>query len=273
MKLVQYGPAGKEKPGVIDQDGILRDISSITARITGKTLTPAVLNEIRNTDLKRQPQVLGSPRLGPCVSQLKKFICIGLSNNVRQADKPYITPIEPVVFNPYSNAEAGIDCPLLLTRSFTETWETDLAVVIGRAGRYIAEQFALEHIAGYCTLSNTADADEPEPAWQETKIHYGHSTVGPCLVTTDELIEPQQLEVSLEFANRHQQICESMQLTVAKVISYLSYHMTLRPGDLISVGKISRIDLQGDEDTPCLPGFHLSMDNHILEMMACQEFI
>ena len=246
MKLLRYGPAGLEKPGVLDSQGRVRDLSAIIPDLALDALLPASLARLQALDLESLPLVAGTPqkdlRLGPCVGQIGKFICIGLNYSDHAAEAGMQVPPEPVVFNKWTSAVVGPDDDVEIPRGSHKTdWEVELGVVIGQGGRYIAEADALQHVAGYCVVNDVSEREyqlERSGTWDKGKGCDTFGPTGPWLVTADEVPNPQALRMWLEVDGKRFQngSTATMVYQVPFLISYLSRFMSLQPGDVITTG-------------------------------------
>ena len=247
MKLLRHGPRGQERPGVLDADGRVRDLSAVVPDIAGDVLTAAGLARLREIDLSKLPIVPGAPqaglRLGPCVGAVGKFICIGLNYADHAAESGMALPAEPVVFSKWTSAIVGPDDDVEIPRGSTRTdWEVELGVVIGTGGRYIAESDALAHVAGYCVVNDVSEREvqleRGGGQWDKGKGHDTFGPIGPWLVTTDEVPDPQALDLWLEVDGHRFQNgnTRTMVFQVAQLVSHLSRFMSLQPGDIISTG-------------------------------------
>ncbi|AXA65386.1 fumarylacetoacetate hydrolase family protein [Pseudomonas oryzihabitans] len=242
MKLLRYGPQGQEKPGLLDAQGRLRDLSGQVADLTGEALGAESLARLRQLDPNSLPLVDGTPRLGPCVGRVGKFICIGLNYADHAAESGLDVPKEPVVFNKWTSAICGPNDAVQIPRDSTKTdWEVELGVVIGKAGRYIDEANALDHVAGYCVVNDVSEREwqlERGGTWDKGKGFDTFGPLGPWLVTADEVADPQNLDLWLEVDGHRYQNgnTRTMIFTVAQIIAYLSRCMSLQPGDVISTG-------------------------------------
>lgn len=242
MKLLRYGPQGQEKPGLLDAQGRLRDLSGQVADLAGEALGADSLARLRQLDPNNLPLVDGSPRLGPCVGRVGKFICIGLNYADHAAESGLDVPKEPVVFNKWTSAICGPNDAVQIPRDSTKTdWEVELGVVIGKAGRYIDEANALDHVAGYCVVNDVSEREwqiERGGTWDKGKGFDTFGPLGPWLVTADEVADPQNLDLWLEVDGHRYQNgnTRTMIFTVAQIIAYLSRCMSLQPGDVISTG-------------------------------------
>ena len=246
MKLLRYGPKGHEKPGLLDAQGQVRDLSAVIDDVAGAALLPESLDRLRALDINRLPVVDGTPqaglRLGACVGNVGKFICIGLNYSDHAAETGAEVPAEPVVFNKWTSAISGPDDDVEIPRDSVKTdWEVELGVVIGKGGRYISEADALSHVAGYCVINDVSEREyqlERGGTWDKGKGCDTFGPLGPWLVTADEVPDPQALHLWLEVdGHRYQNGSTStMVFGVAHLVSYLSRFMSLQPGDVVSTG-------------------------------------
>jgi len=242
MKLVRFGTAGEERPGVLDAEEKLRDLSGVVADISGSTLLPASLQRLNQLDLSKLPRVEGSPRLGPCVGAVGKFICIGLNYSDHAAESGMAVPKEPVVFMKATSAICGPTDDVMIPRNAAKVdWEVELGVVIGKEAKYVEEEDALSYVAGYCVvndLSERAFQLEGTGQWVKGKSADTFGPIGPWLVTADEVPDPQNLLLWLEVDGYRYQSgsTSTMVFGVAHLVSYLSRYMSLQPGDIISTG-------------------------------------
>ena len=246
MKLLRYGAKGAEKPGLLDADGRIRDLSAHVADIGGEALSPASLQRLAALDPSSLPLVPGIPqkdiRLGPCVGGTRKFVCIGLNYADHAAETGAAIPKEPVVFNKWITAMCGPDDDVEIPRGSVKTdWEVELGVVIGTGGKYIAETDALDHVAGYCVINDLSEREyqtERGGTWDKGKGCDTFGPTGPWLVTKDEAGDIGNLKMWLEVdGHRYQNgSTATMIFGVAHIVSYLSQFMSLEPGDVISTG-------------------------------------
>jgi 2,4-didehydro-3-deoxy-L-rhamnonate hydrolase len=246
VKLLRYGSHGQEKPGVLDPQGRVRDLSGVIADVAGAALLPDSLDRLRALNLDSLPVVAGVPqkelRLGPCVGQVGKFICIGLNYSDHAAESGMAVPPEPVVFNKWTSAIVGPDDAVQIPRGSVKTdWEVELGVVIGQGGRYIEEANAMSHVAGYCVVNDVSEREyqlERSGTWDKGKGCDTFGPTGPWLVTADEVPDPQALKMWLEVDGKRYQdgSTSTMVYGVAFLISYLSRFMSLQAGDVISTG-------------------------------------
>ena len=242
MKLLRYGAPGREKPGILDSNGAMRDLSAVVPDITGETISPESLARLRGLDLAKLPLVDGQPRLGPCVGKVGKFICIGLNYSDHAKESGMKLPSEPVVFMKATSAICGPNDDVSIPRGSTKTdWEVELGFVIGKAAKYVSEAEAMSHVAGYFVvndLSERAFQLEGTGQWVKGKSADTFGPIGPWLVTADEVEDPQNLNMWLEVDGHRFQsgTTKTMVFGVRFLVSYLSRFMSLQPGDVISTG-------------------------------------
>lgn len=247
MKLLRHGPKGQERPGLLDAQGRVRDLSAVVSDIAGDVLTPEGLQRIAGLDVESLPVVPGTAqhdlRLGPCVGRVGKFICIGLNYADHAAESGMAIPAEPVVFAKWTSAIVGPNDNVEIPRGSRRTdWEVELGVVIGKGGRYIDEADAMSHVAGYCVVNDVSEREvqleRGGGQWDKGKGCDTFGPIGPWLVTADEVPDPQNLDLWLEVDGRRFQNgnTKTMIFGVARLVSHLSQFMSLQPGDLISTG-------------------------------------
>jgi 2,4-diketo-3-deoxy-L-fuconate hydrolase len=242
MKLLRYGSPGHEKPGLLDSTGAIRDLSGVVSDIAGDTLLPATLARISKIDLASLPPVNGTPRIGPCVGRVGKFICIGLNYSDHAAESGMAVPKEPIIFMKATSCIVGPNDNIELPRGSEKTdWEVELGVVIGTPGKYIAEKDALSHVAGYCVVHDVSERAyqlEGTGQWVKGKSADTFGPVGPWLVTADEVADCGNLKLWLEVdGHRHQDgSTKTLIFGVPYLVSYLSKFMSLQSGDIISTG-------------------------------------
>lgn len=242
MKLLRYGDAGRERPGALDSDGGIRDLSSLVTDVGGSDIDPDALARLAGTDLELLPLVDGKPRLGPCVAGTGKFICIGLNYSDHAAETGATVPPEPIVFMKASSAIVGPNDDVLIPRGSEKTdWEVEFAVVIGRTAKYVPEASALDYVAGYCVahdVSERAFQIERHGQWTKGKSCDTFGPLGPWLVTKDEIPDPQNLKMWLTVNGEIMQdgSTRTMVYGAAFLVSYLSQFMSLQPGDVIATG-------------------------------------
>jgi 2,4-diketo-3-deoxy-L-fuconate hydrolase len=242
MKLVRYGDMGHELPGILDSEGKIHDLSTVISDLAGGALSPSGLERLRALDVSTLPVVSGDPRIGPCVAGVGKFICIGLNYSDHAAESGMAVPAEPVIFMKATSCICGPNDEVVIPKGSTKSdWEVELGVVIGKTAKYVSEEDALSHVAGYCVvndLSERAFQLEGTGQWVKGKSADTFGPIGPWLVTTDEVPDPQALDMWLEVdGHRFQKgSTRTMVFGVAYLISYLSRFMSLQPGDIISTG-------------------------------------
>ncbi len=242
MKLLRYGEKGSESPGLLDANNQIRDLGAHVADIAGDVLSPAGLAALAAIDPASLPLVPGKPRIGPCVGQVGKFICIGLNYADHAAESNMEVPREPIIFNKWTSAICGPNDAVEIPRGSIKTdWEVELGVVIGKGGRYIDEANALEHVAGYCVINDVSEREwqlERGGTWDKGKGFDTFGPIGPWLVTRDEIADPHSLDLWLEVdGHRYQQgNTRTLIFNIPQLIAYLSRCMSLQPGDVISTG-------------------------------------
>ena len=242
MKLLRYGPAGQEKPGLLAADGSIRDLSGTVADLSGDVLSAEGLARIAALDPASLPAGEGNPRLGPCVGGTQKIICIGLNYSDHAAETGAEPPEEPIIFAKAINALCGPNDDVEMPRgSKALDWEVELAIVIGKRAKYVSEADALDHVAGFSIMNDVSERDfqtKRSGQWTKGKSHDTFGPLGPWLVTRDELSDPHNLDMTLDVNGERRQTGNTNTLifNVPHVISYLSQFMTLMPGDVISTG-------------------------------------
>ncbi|MCF7532581.1 fumarylacetoacetate hydrolase family protein [Pseudomonas petrae] len=242
MKLLRYGEPGQERPGLLDSDGRIRDLTDLIGDLSGSALSPESIAHLQSQDVNSLPLVEGNPRLGPCVGKIGKFICIGLNYADHAAETGADIPKEPIIFNKWTSAIVGPNDNVEIPRNSKKTdWEVELGVVIGKGGRYIDEADALEHVAGYCVINDVSEREfqiERGGTWDKGKGCDTFGPIGPWLVTRDEIADPHQLNLWLEVDGKRYQNgnTRTMIFQIPTLVSYLSQFMSLQPGDVISTG-------------------------------------
>jgi ureidoglycolate lyase len=242
MKLLRYGPAGTEKPGILDAKGALRDLSGVVADIDGAAVSPTGLAKLAKLDPATLPLVEGSPRIGACVVRPLNFICIGLNYADHAAESGMKVPTEPVVFIKSLSAYCGPNDDVKIPRGSKKTdWEVELGVVIGSKAQYVPENDAMSYVAGYCVCNDVSEREyqlERGGTWDKGKGCDTFGPTGPWLVTADEIPDPQNLEMWLDVDGQRMQhgSTKTMVFGVQKLVSYISHFITLHPGDIISTG-------------------------------------
>jgi 2-keto-4-pentenoate hydratase/2-oxohepta-3-ene-1,7-dioic acid hydratase in catechol pathway len=243
MKLVRYGPPGREKPGLIDEEGKLRDLSRKVKDIDGESISPTSLVALRKVNVARLPLVKGRPRLGPCVGSVGKFVAIGLNfvDHAKETGSPI--PENPIVFFKANTCISGPNDPIMLPKDSTSTdWEVELAIVIGRRARYVEEKDALRYVAGYCICNDVSEREyqikKGGGQWGKGKGCDTFGPLGPWLVTADEIRDVQNLGMWLKVNGETKQngSTSTMIFGVAQLVADVSRYMTLEPGDVITTG-------------------------------------
>jgi 2-keto-4-pentenoate hydratase/2-oxohepta-3-ene-1,7-dioic acid hydratase in catechol pathway len=242
MKLLRYGQPGKERPALLDKDGGIRDLSEFIDDVSGPALSPESIATLKALDPASLPLVDGTPRIGPCVADVGKFICIGLNYADHAAETGADIPKEPIIFNKWTSAIVGPNDNVEIPRNSKKTdWEVELGVVIGKGGRYIDEANAMDHVVGYCVINDVSEREfqiERGGTWDKGKGCDTFGPMGPWLVTKDEIADPHQLNLWLEVDGKRYQngSTRTMIFQIPKLVSYLSQFMSLQPGDVISTG-------------------------------------
>jgi len=242
MKLVRFGDAGQEKPGLIDANEQIRDLSGLVPDITGATLSAETLDRIRNTDPSTLPAAPAGQRLGACVGQVRNFIAIGLNYADHAAETGAAIPAEPIIFNKAPSCIVGPNDDVIIPRGSQKTdWEVELAIVIGARASYIGANEALDFVAGYCVCNDVSEREyqlERGGTWTKGKGCPTFGPLGPWLVTKDEISDPQNLSIWLDVNGERMQngSTKTMIFNVAQIVSYVSHFMILEPGDVITTG-------------------------------------
>lgn len=265
MKLLRYGPVGLEKPGILDQQGVLRDLSNHISDIAGEALSDAALTELGTLDVDKLPVVASDQRIGPCVGNVGKFICIGLNYADHAAESGMELPQEPVIFFKATSSIIGPNDTVDIPRNSVKTdWEVELGVIIGKHTKYVSEEDALDHVAGYCVVNDLSERDfqiHRSGQWVKGKSADTFGPIGPWLVTRDEVADPQNLPMYLEVnGNRYQEgSTRTMHFSVATVISHLSQFMSLQSGDVISTGTPPGVGMGQTPETYLKPGDRIEL--------------
>ena len=242
MKLLRYGAKGKEKPGLLDGDGKIRDLSAVVADISGETISPKSLARLNKIKPDSLPLVRGAPRIGACVANPQKFIAIGLNYSDHAAESGLAVPPEPVVFTKQVSCVSGpFDTVTIPPKSKKSDWEVELGVIIGSRAKNIKKKDALAHVAGYCTVNDLSEREfqaERAGQWTKGKSYDTFGPIGPWLVTADEVPDPQKLTMWLDLNGKRVQngSTATMVYGVAHIVAYLSQFFTLEPGDVITTG-------------------------------------
>ena len=242
MKLLRYGPAGSEKPGLLDKDGAIRDLSGHVADINGETLAPASLDTLRKIDPASLPKVDGNPRLGTCVGSISKLICVGLNyeDHARETNSPI--PKEPILFGKAITSIIGPNDTVVLPKgSVKGDWEVELGIVIGTRAQYVEEADAMKHVAGYCVVNDVSEREnqiERGGQWIKGKSHDTFAPIGPWMVTADEIEDVGNLDMFCDVNGVRRQTgsTKTMIFGVKTLVSYISRFITLMPGDIIPTG-------------------------------------
>ena len=242
MKLLRYGKLGKEKPGVLDSEGRIRDLSAHVSDITGETISPKSLAKLRKINIDTLPIVRGKPRIGACVNGSQKFVAIGLNYSDHAAESGMTVPPEPIIFTKHMNCISGPNDDVTLPpKSKKGDWEVELGVIIGTKAKNIKRADAMKHVAGYCTINDLSEREfqiERSGQWTKGKSYDTFGPIGPWLVTADEVKDPQKLHLWLELNGKRVQDgnTATMVYGVEYLVAYLSEFFTLMPGDIITTG-------------------------------------
>jgi 2-keto-4-pentenoate hydratase/2-oxohepta-3-ene-1,7-dioic acid hydratase in catechol pathway len=242
MKLLRYGPAGQEKPGIIDKDGKIRDLSGVVRDIDGSTLSPASLQRLKGIDPASLPLVGGTPRLGPCVGNVSKVLAIGLNYTKHAQETGNPIPKEPIFFLKALSSISGPDDNVIIPKGSEKMdYEVELAIVIGQTAKYVPEKDAKNYIAGYCVVNDVSERAyqmERGGQWTKGKSCDTFCPMGPWIVTADEAGDPDKLQVWTEVNGERRQNSNTADLIfgISKIVSYCSEFMTLNPGDVIPTG-------------------------------------
>ena len=242
MKLLRYGPVGAEKPGLLDNAGLLRDLSEHVDDINGAMLDDATLDLLRALDVSALPIVEGEQRIGACIGNIGKFLCIGLNYSDHAAETGAAIPKHPILFFKANSAIVGAYDDVVMPRGSTNTdWEVELGVIIGKTAKYVSKDNALDHVAGYCIVNDVSERHfqaNLTGQWTKGKSCDTFGPTGPWLVTRDEVADPQNLSMSLDVNGKRMQTgsTATMIFSVAEIIEHLSGLMTLHPGDVITTG-------------------------------------
>jgi len=242
MKLVRFGPAHQERPGLVDDDGSIVDISSVISDVEGRNLSREALARINDSEIDQLPKVKDGVRLGPCVACVGKIVCVGRNYAEHAAEAGKSVGEEPVIFFKSTSAIVGPNDSVVIPRGSEKTdWEVELGVVIGTKATYVDESNAMEHVAGYCVVNDVSEREfqlERQGQWVKGKSCDTFAPIGPWLVTADEVPDPQQLEIWLDVNGERRQDSSTAKMVfgVRYLISYISQFMSLNPGDIISTG-------------------------------------
>lgn len=242
MKLLRYGPRGAEKPGLMDAEGQIRDLSGVIDDVNGAALAPASLDKLRALDPAALPRVEGTPRLGSAIARPGLFLCVGLNYSDHAKETGKEPPAEPILFGKATNAICGPNDDVMIPRGSDRTdWEVELGVVIGTRAQYVSEADALDHVAGYALVNDVSERrfqSERGGQWIKGKSHETFGPVGPWLLTADEVADPQALDLWLDVDGERRQTgtTATMIFGVRHLVHYISQFMTLEPGDIIATG-------------------------------------
>jgi 2,4-diketo-3-deoxy-L-fuconate hydrolase len=260
MKLLRYGEAGQERPGILDADGRIRDLTGVIPDVGGTALLPDALAKLAALDITTLPEVSGTPRIGPCVANIGKFVCVGLNYSDHAAESGLPVPPEPVLFFKATSAIVGPDDNVEIPRKSLKTdWEVELGIVIGKVAKYVDEADALSHVAGYCVINDVSEREfqiERSGTWDKGKGCDTFGPIGPWLVTADEVPDPQDLHMWLEVDGKRYQdgSTKTMVFGVAHLVHYISQFMSLQPGDVISTGTPPGVGMGQKPPTYLKPG-------------------
>ncbi len=260
MKLLRFGEAGAEKPGLLDSDGNIRDLSAHIDDVAGANLSPDALAKLSQIDVSSLPLVDGSPRIGPCVAGTGKVMCIGLNYSDHAAETGATVPPEPILFMKASSAIVGPNDNIEIPRGSVSTdWEVELGVVIGKTAKYVSEEVALDYVAGYCLCNDVSERDfqaKRSGQWTKGKSCDTFGPIGPYLVTKDEVADPNNLAMWCDVnGHRYQDgSSKTMVYQIAFLVSYLSQFMSLHPGDIISTGTPPGVGMGQDPKVFLKPG-------------------
>jgi len=274
VKLLRFGPAGAEKPGVLDSAGNIRDVTSLCEDFTPDFFADGGLARLQNARLSDMPVVDGNPRLGPCIAQPGNFFAIGLNYVQHAIETNAPIPAEPILFNKAPSCISGPSDPVILPKQSQKTdWEVEIAFVIGKPALYVAEADALNYIAGYCVCNDVSERAlqlERGGQWVKGKMFPTFGPLGPWLVTPDELGDVQNLALWLELNGERIQNSSTsdMIFSIAKIVSYLSEHVQLQPGDLITTGTPPGVGLGMRPERYLVPGDVMRLS---VEGLGCQE--
>ena len=247
MKLLRYGPVGQEKPGLLDRDGKIRDLSGVVRDIDGETLAPAALDRLRRLDAATLPLVAGSPRLGPCIAKVPKIVAIGLNYRLHAQEAGMAIPTEPIFFMKATTSICGPNDDVIIPKGSQKTdYEVELGIVIGRTARYVDIKDVKNHIAGYCVVNDVSEREyqmERGGQWTKGKSCDTFCPLGPWVVTADEVSDAGKLQVSTDVNGERRQNSNTADLIfgIEHIVSYVSQFMTLLPGDVIPTGTPSGV--------------------------------
>ncbi|WP_425072850.1 fumarylacetoacetate hydrolase family protein [Sagittula sp. S175] len=268
MKLLRYGPVGQEKPGMLDAEGQVRDLSAHVSDFAGETVSRAALDKLRAIDVNSLPVVAEPGRIGACVASVPNFFCVGLNYAKHAAESGMAVPAEPILFNKATSALSGPFDDVVIPRGSEKSdWEVELGVVIGKEASYVSEADALDYVAGYCTINDMSERSfqiERGGQWVKGKSAPTFGPTGPYLVTADEVGDPQTLRVTLKLNGETVQDSETsdMIFTVAQIVSHMSQFMKLVPGDIIATGTPSGVGMGMKPPRYLKPGDVMEIEVH-----------
>lgn len=266
MKLVRFGAVGQEKPGVIDSKGDIRDISSAVPDYAGNGVSIDAIERIRALNLDQYPVIQNPDRIGSCLASTPNFYCIGLNYAKHAKEAGMAAPAEPIVFNKATSCLSGPNDPVIIPRNSVKSdWEVELGVVIGKAALYVSEADALAYVAGYCTVNDLSEREfqlEHNGQWVKGKSAPSFGPIGPWLVTTDEVSDPQNLNLKLALNGELLQDSNTndMIFTVRQIVSHLSQFMKLLPGDIIATGTPSGVGMGMNPPRFLRPGDKMKLE-------------
>ncbi|WP_370303171.1 fumarylacetoacetate hydrolase family protein [Pseudooceanicola sp.] len=265
MKLLRFGPTGNESPGIIGPEGEIRNLSGHVSDISAATLSDQALDVIRQLDVATLPRVEEDVRVGPCVNGIGKVVCVGLNYSDHAEESNLPLPAEPILFMKATSAVSGPNDPIRIPRDAEKTdWEVELGVIIGREARYVSEEAALDHVAGYCVandVSERAFQAERGGQWVKGKSADSFGPLGPWLVTRDEVADPNDLSLWLEVDGRRYQNGNTAKMIfhVPFLIAYISRFMSLQPGDVILTGTPAGVGMGQMPQTYLRPGQRVTL--------------
>lgn len=265
MKLLRYGPVGAERPALLDTDGNIRDLSKHIDDVTGAHLNDATLAQLAALDVETLPLVDGNSRIGACVGQIGKFMCIGLNYSDHAAETGAEIPKHPILFMKATSAVVGPNDDVVIPRGSTHSdWEVELGVVIGKPAKYVSAADALDYVAGYCVVNDVSERHFQTALtgqWTKGKSCDTFGPTGPWLVTRDEVPDPQNLTMSLDVNGKPMQAgnTNTMIFSVAEIIEHLSHMFTLQPGDVISTGTPPGVGMGMKPPTYLKPGDQMTL--------------
>jgi 2-keto-4-pentenoate hydratase/2-oxohepta-3-ene-1,7-dioic acid hydratase in catechol pathway len=265
MKLLRFGDVGRERPGILDSESQIRDLSPIVNDLGGNVLLPESLEKLRELDLHSLPLIPHGVRIGACVTRVGKFICIGLNYADHAAESGVAVPKEPIIFMKATSAICGPNDDVVIPRGSSKSdWEVELGVVVGKTAKYVKESDALSHVAGYCVINDLSEREfqlEGTGQWVKGKSADTFGPIGPWLVTCDEIPDPQNLGLRLDINGQRYQdgSTSTMVFGVVSLVSYVSRFMSLQPGDIISTGTPPGVGMGQKPPRYLLPGDYISL--------------